>query len=181
MKLADLSKEASYALRHAPQEYGLKPDAEGFVPVAKLLAAFNSSDRFDEEITEADLETMISRSKKKRHEIKGDEIRAIYGHTTAVRPTYKKVQPPKLLYHGTSHAALPSIMKNGLLPMERQYVHLSRDRETALAVGRRHDRHPALLKVESANAASQGICFYAADDSTWLTDAVPVKYLTLCE
>ena len=38
MDLTDLSREVSYALRHAPWEYELEPDAEGFVPVGQLLA-----------------------------------------------------------------------------------------------------------------------------------------------
>lgn len=36
-KLVELSKEISYALRHAPWEYELEIDEEGWVPIAQLL------------------------------------------------------------------------------------------------------------------------------------------------
>ena len=36
-KLERLSKEISYALRHAPWEYELEMDEEGLVPIAQLL------------------------------------------------------------------------------------------------------------------------------------------------
>ena len=35
--LEKLSKEISYALRHAPWEYELEMDEEGLVPIAQLL------------------------------------------------------------------------------------------------------------------------------------------------
>ncbi|MHC5228101.1 RNA 2'-phosphotransferase [Enterococcus sp. LJL99] len=51
----------------------------------------------------------------------------------------KKVQsvPPKILYHGTANKFLKSIKKEGLIPMSRQYVHLSEDLETATLIGNR--------------------------------------------
>lgn len=44
---------------------------------------------------------------------------------------------PKFLYHGTSPRFLNSIELNGLLPMSRQYVHLSEYIVTAELVGKR--------------------------------------------
>ncbi len=38
-----LSKEISYALRHAPWEYELEMDEEGAVPVVQLLDALHRS------------------------------------------------------------------------------------------------------------------------------------------
>ena len=43
MNLVELSKEISYALRHAPWEYELELDELGFVPIAQLLHALNES------------------------------------------------------------------------------------------------------------------------------------------
>ena len=38
MNYKKLSQEISYALRHAPWEYELELDSEGFVPTAQLLS-----------------------------------------------------------------------------------------------------------------------------------------------
>lgn len=43
MNYIELSKEISYALRHAPWEYELELDEEGFVPISQLLDALNES------------------------------------------------------------------------------------------------------------------------------------------
>ena len=40
-KLTHISKEISYALRHAPWEYELELDEQGFVPIEQLLQALN--------------------------------------------------------------------------------------------------------------------------------------------
>ena len=40
-KLEELSKEISYALRHAPWEYELEMNEEGWVPVEQLLDALH--------------------------------------------------------------------------------------------------------------------------------------------
>ena len=68
-KLERLSKEISYALRHAPWEYELEMDEEGWVPIAQLLDALHRAEKW-KNICEADLNEMIERSEKKRHDDK---------------------------------------------------------------------------------------------------------------
>ena len=69
MKYEELSKEVSYALRHAPWEYELEMDEEGWVGIEQLLNALNTEGKFGN-ITKNDLVVMIDKSEKKRHEIK---------------------------------------------------------------------------------------------------------------
>lgn len=111
MNLVDLSKEISYALRHAPWEYELELDEQGFVPIAQLLHALNESNSYEREITQADLEQIIKQFDKKRHEIVGDKIRALYGHTLPQIIKKEPGIPPTILYHGTTHKALPQILQ----------------------------------------------------------------------
>ena len=127
-----LSKEISYALRHAPWEYELELDEEGFVPVVQLIHALNESGEYKETITKDDILHIIKISEKKRHELKDGKIRALYGHTVPSHIRKETVVPPDILYHGTSHKAYEIIMDSGLKPMSRQYVHLSTDIETAV-------------------------------------------------
>ena len=68
-------------------------------------------------------------------------------------------------------------MEKGLLPMGRQYVHMSADIETAEQVGRRRDNRPAILTIDAENAAENGIKFYIGNDKVWLADQVPPEYL----
>ena len=142
-KLEELSKEISYALRHAPWEYELEMNEEGWVPVEQLLDALHRTDQWSN-ICEADLHEMIEKSEKKRHELVGGKIRAFYGHSMPMKILKKDKMPPNVLYHGTARRFVESISKNGLLPQSRQYVHLSQDIETAENVGKRHDDKPCI-------------------------------------
>lgn len=178
MNLVDLSKEISYALRHAPWEYELELDEQGFVSIAQLLHALNESGTYDREVMQADLEQIIATSDKKRHEITGDKIRALYGHTVPQIIKKEPGIPPAVLYHGTTHRALPQILQDGLKPMQRQYVHLSIDVETATRVGKRRDPEPVILKIDTEAAQKAGIQFYIGNDKVWLCDRVPMECIT---
>ena len=179
MNLVDLSKEISYALRHAPWEYELELDENGFVPIAQLLHALNESNGYDREIVQADLEQIIATSEKKRHEIVGDKIRALYGHSVPQIIKMEPGIPPAVLYHGTTHRALPQILQDGLKPMQRQYVHLSIDVETATRVGKRRDPEPIILKIDTEAAQKAGIQFYIGNDKVWLCNRVPKECITV--
>lgn len=180
-RLTHISKEISYALRHHPEEYGLALDAQGFVEIADLLAAVNAKHPGRRPVTSSDLEEIVATSEKKRHEISGTRIRAPYGHSCREKVVHEQAVPPSVLYHGTARRFLPSIFDLGLLPMKRQYVHLSADIPTALEVGRRRDARPALLIVDAKRASASGIGFYEGNGSVWLADPIPPKYLALAE
>ena len=172
-----ISKEASYALRHAPLECGLDLDDEGFAPIEQLLAYLNKNKQ--NSVTKSDLEYIIEKSDKKRHEIVGDKIRALYGHSISARIIKQVSVPPSFLYHGTTHKSLEAIMANGLLPMGRQYVHLSVDVDMAINVGKRRDANPVILRIDSQKAYEEGIVFYIGNDNVWLCDAIPPKYINV--
>lgn len=175
-KLTELSKEISYALRHAPWKYELEMDEEGWVPVEQLLDALHKDERW-KDVSENDLALMIEKSEKKRHEIFNGKIKAHYGHSIPMRIIKEEKVPPEVLYHGTARRFLDSIRENGLLPKERQYVHLSQDVETAYSVGMRHDMKPCILKIDANQASKDGIRFYYGNEKVWLADKIPSKYI----
>lgn len=176
MRDEDLSREISYALRHAPWEYELEMDEEGWVPVEQLLDALHRAEKWSN-ISEKDLKDMIERSEKKRHELADGKIRAFYGHSIPQKILKVEKTPPNVLYHGTARRFLDSINEKGLLSRSRQYVHLSQDIETAENVGKRHDDKPVVLVIDSKRAWDDGIKFYIGNEKVWLADAIPSKYI----
>lgn len=172
----ELSKEISYALRHAPWEYELEIDEEGWVSLEQLLDALHRSEKWSN-ICEADLNDLIEKSEKKRHELKDGKIRAFYGHSIAMKILKEEKMPPNVLYHGTARRFLESINENGLLPRGRQYVHLSQDIETAENVGMRHDNQPCILIIDAKSAWNEEIKFYFGNEKVWLADSIPSKYI----
>jgi putative RNA 2'-phosphotransferase len=176
-----LSKAVSHALRHRPWLYELELDAQGWAPVGQLLDALRARGGPWLALDRRRLEEMIESSDKRRFELDGDRIRALYGHSLPARIEREAAQPPALLFHGTDSDSWRSIADEGLRPMRRQYVHLSVDAETAQAVGRRKSRCPVVLGVAAADAAATGVRFYVGNDNVWLADHVPAEFLELLE
>ncbi len=142
-----VSKTLSYWLRHHPEDAGITPDRQGYAHVSGVLEALNEKfpDRtFDGQWIREHLEP----EGNKRFELRGNQLRARYGHSIEVDLDHPPVDNPGPLYHGTSPEAWESIREEGLVPGSRQYVHLSEDREEARRVGSRHARDPVLLRID---------------------------------
>ncbi|MGM0381090.1 MAG: RNA 2'-phosphotransferase, partial [bacterium] len=87
---------------------------------------------------------------------------------------YPEISPNSPLFHGTSPKAWKKISQEGLKPMGRDYVHLSRTRPEALRVGRRHHSEPILLKISPA--VSEEISLYRAGPVV-LAPKIPPRHL----
>lgn len=172
-----LSKTISHALRHAPWLYELELDEEGWTPVADLLTGLRRHRSAWQNLTEEDLRAMMTRPGKKRFEIREGKIRALYGHSIDMIIRKEPATPPGRLYHGTAPKTADTIIREGLKPMNRQYVHLSADEETAREVGRRKAQTPIILTVRAAEAHAAGISFYHGNEMVWLSDHVPPEFI----
>lgn len=176
-----LSKAMSKALRHRPERIGITLAPDGSVELTELLAALNRHGGWPRELTEADIMEVVEHGSKQRFAVEEGRIRARYGHSIVLDEAYVPAIPPAVLYHGTSQRFLASIMAEGLLPMDRQVVHLSTDVETAQQVGRRHGGQTVILTVDAERATKDGVTFFRGNDSTWLADHVPADYLSLSQ
>jgi len=176
-ELERLSKFLSYILRHEPGKLGLSPDGDGYVSIDGLLDQIRKKDHW-RWVTKQHIIEVVERSEKKRFEILSNKIRALYGHTFETDIHYRLVTPPGYLFHGTARRNIEKIEEEGLLPMKRQYVHLSVTPEDAYKVGLRRDKNPVILKVSALNAHNQGIKFYKAGD-LFLVKRIPRKYLVI--
>ncbi len=176
MNYVGLSKEISYALRHAPWEYELELDENGFVDVQQLIDSLREDKKW-QFVTIDDILKSMELSDKKRFEIKDGKIRALYGHSIPQKLKKEPKEPPEILYHGTARRFVDSIMKTGLLPRGRQYVHLSSDTDTASLVGKRRDSAPVILKIYAKKAWNDGVKFYHGNETIWLAESVDSKYI----
>lgn len=176
-KLVSVSKYMSFVLRHQPDSIGLTLDAQGWARIDDLIAC---AGRDGKTLTKGLIEEVVARDAKRRYAVSedGSKIRANQGHSVKVDLQLEPAEPPEFLYHGTSQRSVPEILKQGLKPMKRHHVHLSKDRPTALAVGRRYG-HPVVLLVKSARMHQAGHIFYVSQNEVWLTDTVPVAYIQI--
>lgn len=174
-RLTDISRTLSHALRHDPGSYGLTLDAEGWVSLDDMVAAFHRRSR---RVSRADIEQAVSSASKQRHEIRDGRIRAVYGHSVATRIEHTPATPPPVLYHGTAPGNLTSVLADGLLPMGRQQVHMATDVEMARSVGSRHASCPVILRIDAAAAHEAGIRFHRGSDRVWMAGTIPARHLS---
>jgi putative RNA 2'-phosphotransferase len=180
-RLIKLSKFLALILRHQPQRFALELDQEGWASLPEVMDILRGLPNF-RWATRADVMAVVEGGTgdgKRRFQVAQNRIRARYGHSLARPIRYQPCTPPPLLYHGTSTDALDAIRRQGLRPMERQYVHLSPDRDTAVRVGARHAHRPVVLTVRAAEAHAAGIQFYQADAAVYLTRRVPPQFLDM--
>ena len=124
------------------------------------------------------LEEIVRDDEKQRYSFNEDKtlIRANQGHSIPVDVELDVVEPPAELWHGTGEKYVASIDEQGLIPKSRLYVHLSKDKDAAVKVGKRHG-NPVLYIVKAGEMYRDGYQFYLSKNGVWLTKQVPVKYL----
>lgn len=168
------SKFLSLILRHEPEKFGVALDDEGWTSVDDLLAAFNRKMPIDRD----ELESLVADCPKQRFSFSDDgtRIRANHGHSVAQRPEYESVTPPEFLYHGTAATSVAAILREGLQPRSRQFVHLSPNAATARIVGGRHGK-PVVLIVRAGDLAATGHAFHHSASDIWLTAFVPAEFI----
>lgn len=173
----DTSKFLSYVLRHEPQAIGLELDSEGWGDIDALIGGAAQDGRA---LTRVLIEQVVESNDKKRFALSADgqRIRAVQGHSNnSVQLQLDEKQPPAILYHGTASRFMDSINEQGLIPGSRHHVHLSQEIETAKAVGQRYGK-VVLLQIDAQAMQAQGFKFYQAENGVWLTDQVPVSFIS---
>ena len=176
--VVSLSKFISLILRHKPEKIGIKLDEHGWAGVNALIEGIQNSGK---QFNIALLEKVVAENDKQRFSFNEDKtkIRANQGHTKKVDVELEEKIPPTILYHGTLATNSASINDKGLLKMKRLYVHLSKDIETAQKVADRRQGESIIYKVDSAAMNKDHYKFFQSVNGVWLTDHVPVKYLSL--
>lgn len=173
-------------LRHDPEHIGVEMNLQAWVKVDELIEKFNAcycNKKFY--LNMPVLMEVVRTDDKQRYGLKDEDsvlmIRCRQGHSIPwLVMDYQVKTPPEILYHGTIDTYLDSIMEKGILSMERQKVHLSKDIATAqrVAARRKSRGNPVILQVNTAQMARDGVVFYLAENGVWLTDYVDAKYLS---
>ncbi len=177
--MKDLKKTSvfiSLILRHKPEAIGISLDEHGWASVEELINGVNRTKGYGLDMET--LEEIVRTDNKQRYSFNEDKtlIRANQGHSINVDVELKEAEPPEQLFHGTGERFAAVIRREGLKPMSRLYVHLSKDKETAEKVGTRHGK-PHIFFVHSGKMFRAGYKFYLSENGVWLTKSVPPEFL----
>lgn len=170
-----LSVFISLILRHKPEVINIKLDEYGFANVDELIDGVRKSGK---NINRNILQEIVEQDKKKRYSFNETKtlIRANQGHSINVNVPMEKKAPPENLFHGTAEKSRNSISEQGINKMNRLYVHLSDNEETAYHVGKRHGK-VIILKINSKRMFDDGYEFLLSENGVWLVDIVPTQYI----
>lgn len=181
MDLTKVSKFLALILRHKPEELGLELDTQGWCNVNELVEAF--SNKFNGFTVET-LEEIVKTDSKGRYAFNEDKtlIRAVQGHSKkSVNITFEQIDWDNMknsLYHGTGEKYLESILKDGIVPKSRNYVHLSNDLDTAINVGSRHGKC-VVLQIDTDEMRDRGYILYRSENGVYLVNKVPKDCFTV--
>ena len=178
MSEKEISRYLSFILRHKPEEINLELNSEGWGDISELIE--KSQPINNTKLTLEIIKAIVKNSDKKRFQISDDglSIRAIQGHSNVnIQRKFTEKTPPEFLYHGTAARFLESIKKHGLVPKDRQYVHLTEDKKTAVSVGTRYGE-PQVLIINALQMNDKGFQFYETENNVWLVKKVPTEFIS---
>lgn len=176
MNTKRISKFLSLILRHKPEALPINLDEQGWGDLDEIIEKMQ---RKGMEVDQSIIESVVANNDKQRFrlDLSNRRIRANQGHSIDIDLALEPSAPPKELFHGTATRFIDSIMEKGLIRGNRQHVHLSLDIGTATKVGSRHGK-PTILKVDAGAMHQQGFVFYVSENGVWLTEHVPVEFLS---
>lgn len=173
-----LSKYLSYILRHQPQSGNIVLDSEGWASIENVIHGYKAGKMA---ISKKAILLVVEHNPKKRFEVNETQthIRAVQGHSKelGINIEMKEFIPESEVFHGTIETRVSSILENGLNSGNRNHVHLSKDKETAINVGQRHGK-PVLLKIDARKMRADGYKLLESKNGVILIDFVPPQYIS---
>jgi putative RNA 2'-phosphotransferase len=157
IKAEGLSRFLIYVLGHRPDEFGLVPEPNGFVPYKELLQALHEEPEWCY-VRQGHINEVLLGKERSLFESEADRIRVLdrrwdldFDHPAPV--------PPKILYVCVRRRAHPHALEKGMKPSVGRFLTLSPDKEMALRIGRRRDHAPVLFEVMTHPAQRSGVSF----------------------
>lgn len=185
--MANLTGTVCYILRHVPEDFGLELDEYGYVDTKELVLKLSTmkGKRGFPDLTIEDIVEMVAEDDKGRYRFKNGVslLKCNFGHSLDVKSEIEQTESiPDVLYHGTAKRFLDSILQEGLKSGQRKQVHITSDIHVAKNVGNRYAKSGKLiviLEVDTKQMIADGLDVYSTGTSTYLTQSVPPKYLSI--
>jgi len=170
INLARASKFLNFILQHNPEKIGLVLEKGGWASIDFIVEKTVLTREHIQKIVENDEKQCYSFNEDKT------KIKANFDHSINIELDYIEKSPPNILYHGTDTKNISSIFINGILPIDKNFVHLSEDIKTATIMGKQHGI-PAVFKILTEGMIQEGHKFYKISNGIWLTKKVASRFI----
>lgn len=175
-ELQRFAKVLSYILGVRPDEFGLLPQPDGFVPMKEVIQAIRE-ERGWSHISEVHFRELIHGGYRNHFEISQGRIRVTTAAISFVpEPTDS---PPLRLFCGVRRRAHRAISQRGLRPFRDGWVVMARTKDLAQRMGRRKDPKPIIVEVKAQEAWQKGIRFFSTQGELFLSKEIPPQFLLL--
>ena len=177
-ELQALSRIIAGALRHFPEKLGLVMDGNGWVDIRDLLQALSTERAGFSWLRVHHITALVTTDPRGRYQIDGGMIRAKYGHSVNVNLCDLPPAQVDVLFYPVMEEECDLVLEQGIMPVDRRKVHLSRSIEKAVEAGSVRGDEPLILQVDVNKAQQDGVCIYQATEEVFITDKVPAEYLS---
>ncbi|MFH1349889.1 MAG: RNA 2'-phosphotransferase [Pseudomonadota bacterium] len=175
IKVHELSRLMIYILGHRPYEFGLVPDAEGFITYKELLWALHEEPGWGH-VRQGHLHEVLLSKDRDLFQADDNRMRTLerIWVLDLENPSHSL---PKILFIAVRRKAHAHVMEKGLPSWADRYFVLSSERDMAMRIGRRRDQKPVLLEIMASAAQKENISFYPFG-TLFLTREIPCKFIT---
>jgi putative RNA 2'-phosphotransferase len=175
MKTHNLAQFMLYVLGHRPDEFGLLPDEEGFVPYKELLWALHEEPGWGY-VRKGHIDEVLLSPDGPLFQAREDTIRALdrRWHFDLENPAQSL---PTTLFVSVRRRAHRNVMEKGLASSQERHIVLSPDRDMAIRIGRRRDQKPVLLEISTRSVSTAGIAIKSFGD-LFIANQVPAEAMT---
>jgi putative RNA 2'-phosphotransferase len=168
--LQSLAKMLTYVLARRPDEFGLVPDADGYVKIKDLLKALHEDEGL-RYVNRSHLSEIILSVPEAPIEISENRIRARNRETLAPRTEAEAL--PKVLFTAIRRRAYAVVLERGVQAADHARIVMTASREVAERLGKRIDPEPVILTVLVQSCRDQGVTFAQAGEGLFLADRIP--------
>jgi putative RNA 2'-phosphotransferase len=167
-----LARFIQYVLGRRPDEFGLVPDAEGFIPVTDLLKVANEEGWHH--VRRHHLGPLSQQLNQPVLEIRDYLVRAV--NRSRLEQIRETANSPKLLYVPIRRRAYETVSQHGLQPRGHiGQVVLCADQALARKIGCRRDSTPLIVTVNVHGARQCGVVFSQFGEGLYLADHLPTS------
>ncbi len=177
VEVEKLGRMMAAILRHG--KFSPEMNDQGYVniqSVVDIIRAHNSRVKW---LRPFHIDALALTDPKGRYQIRGNFVRATYGHTVKLNLCLPTENIPSLLYYPTSPENVEAILVEGLLPTDRAMVHLSATYEDACSAGEARLDDLVILAIDSVRSAEEGHPIGKASKTVFLCDEVPADCITV--
>jgi putative RNA 2'-phosphotransferase len=153
-------------------EFGLLPDADGYIKIKDLMKVLAEEPGW-RHVRLNQIREVIHLTHSQALEMQGNRIRAV--DRSGLLPPEIPNALPKLLYYPVRQRAYPVIREKGLpAAASGNRIILADEIEMAQRLGRRIDSSPVILTVNSDNARQLGATVWRFGKQLFLSDCLPL-------